>query len=1120
MSPGWERILMTRFVLRLSACAAACAFTLAARATDEIVVRLAPNWASPEHAAALVHGWGKVLWKEGARGYRIQLRNGIAASEAVRRVAGRTGVEAARPSWRPGLASLDGDLDTLGAMIADLKLQAREKGIDAEEGGLDYFEAYQDYVWQRAYPGKAIDWSVYGEAIAQRERMPHIQPGETDSGALWEFMGPTNLDIPYHTYYGTRPINGRVNGLAWDPVDPATYYLAAAGGGVWKTTDAGGTWVPLSDDWPTMHANAVAVDPANRNVVYAGTGDFHGGVGYSLGLMKSTDGGSTWSLKGAAQFGNKSISSIAIDPDNTNRLLVSTGRGASGGNGNVWQSNDGGETWATTLGTATVWWEVCFGARNPVSGTRWIYAAGSGAGGNVWRSGDRGATWSKLTPPIGAGNHARLEVATSRIAPDTVYLLAPADRKILKSLDGGTTWIDITTGFINGSTSNPTYNWSQSTYDAFIACSSKSGIDVVYVGLIDVAQSTDAGLTWRSIGGPTWLFSAIVHNDHQSVAVSPHDPNQVLFGSDGGVYRMTYTPTTNAFAWSMLSRNLGVSQFYKSSHHPTNPDIAVGGTQDNATPVSTGDLLNWRNQGGGDGGFCAINQINPSYQYVTAQFLAIYRTTNGWGSYSMITPSTGSDSKLFIAPIHLNQANPNYLYAGTNYLWRWNEATGSWTPRLGGRLLAASGAIRSIATSPASSTRIYTGATNGDVYMTSDGGSTWTQIDVGVASLPNRQITSIDVHPTDPDDVLVTVSGSGVGRLWRCTNPGAGAAARTWADVSGSGLGALPNVQANSVARDLDHPTTTWFVGSDVGVFVTSDSGLNWSNMTQSLGLPNIQVNDLHPVAGTRMLNAATYGRGLWRLALPLDNATLVSLAIAPDSVQGGEGTTGEVTLSGGAALAGSSVTLSTSSPLASTPGSVVVPFGQTSATFPITTLPVGTSTFVEVSGTRQSTIRTAAMLLRPAAGVVVPNWFSVSPGILVSGGLTELFNPEDQRLVARLNLASEEVGFPITLSLRGTSPTENPSALRFVVEGFSELSGVRQTIQLFDWIQGTYVTVDSRFASRSDSTVTVAATGALARFVQPGTRTVAARIGWEPVAAEVAYSWRVQVDRAWWVVE
>lgn len=1110
---------MIRHLGRIAACLCLSVGALAAHATDELLVRLAPGYATPKHAAYLVQGWGKVLWEEGTGAYRIQIGGGLDAAQARLRVAGRTGVVDVRRSWRPGSATLTGNLDDLAAMISDLKRQAREKGLDPEEAGVDYFEAYQDYVWQRAYPGRTVDWSVYAQAIAHRERMPRVEPGPTDSTLGWEFMGPTNLDIPYRTYYGTRPINGRVNGLAWDPVDPSTYYLAAAGGGVWKTTDAGGTWVPLSDDWPTIHANAVAVDPSNRNTVYAGTGDFHGGVGYSLGLMKSPDGGSTWSLKGAAEFGNKAISSIAIDPDTPTRLLVTTGRGASGGNGFVWRSNDGGETWTAALGTSAVWWGACFGARNVSNGARRLYAVGSGTGGNVWRSDDRGTSWTRLLPPISGGNHSRLEIAASPIAPDTVYLLVPADRKILKSLDAGATWTDISAGFVNGTASNPTYNWSQSTYDAFIACSSRNGVlDVLYVGLIDVVQSTDAGATWRSLGGPTYVASAIVHNDHQSVAVSPHDPNQVLFGSDGGVYRMAYNPTTNDFAWSMLSRNLGVSQFYKSSHHPSNPDIAIGGTQDNASPVSTGDLLNWRNKGGGDGGFAAINQTAPNTQYVTSQYLGLYRTTNGWSSSSTISPSTGSDSVLFIAPIHLNQASPNYLYAGTNYLWRWNESTTSWTSRLGGQLLAASGSVRSIATSPASATRIYTGATNGDVYMTEDGGTTWTQIDDGIVSLPNRQITYIDVHPANPDDVLVTVSGSGTGHLWRCTNPRAGAA-RTWVDVSGSGSTALPNVQANTVARDLDQPSTAWFVGSDVGVFVTVDGGLHWANMTQPLGLPNVQVNDLHTVPGTRRLNAATYGRGMWRLTLPRDDATLVSIGVAPSTVEGGTGATGSVELSGGAALAGSAVSLSTSSPLASVPASVVVPFGASSTGFPISTSPVGVPTTVQVNGTRLGTQRSASLTLNPAPGVVVPNWFRLGPGLLVSGGLPELANPDDQRLVARFNLAAEEIGFPITLDLRGTSSTSNPASLQFVLEGYSELSGVLQSILLFDWTQNLYVTVDARIVPTSETTLTVQASGNLARFVQAGTGTVAARIGWRPAAAEVAYSWRVRVDRAWWII-
>ena len=143
-----------------------------AQATDEVLVRLAPNYATPEHAALLVQGWGKVLMREAPGSYRVVLNGRIPMPEALSRLAGRTGVVSARRSWRPGVAGLTNDLSELSEMIAEMKQTGREKGIDAEEAGVDYFEAYQDYIAQRAYPNKTVDWAAYKNAERHRAAEP------------------------------------------------------------------------------------------------------------------------------------------------------------------------------------------------------------------------------------------------------------------------------------------------------------------------------------------------------------------------------------------------------------------------------------------------------------------------------------------------------------------------------------------------------------------------------------------------------------------------------------------------------------------------------------------------------------------------------------------------------------------------------------------------------------------------------------------------------------------------------------------------------------------------------------------------------------------------------------
>ena len=753
------------------------------------------------------------------------------------------------------------------------------------KGAGGYLEAYLYQLQMRAFPNDSVDWGKWDAAAAHRSRMPAARIGASRGGIRllglgeqWQFMGPRNLATPYRLFYGEGKLSGRVNAVAYDAGHPGTCYLASSGGGVWKTTDSGANWTPLSDGWTYLKASSIALDPVNTSTVYVGTGDFDGSSVYCMGIMKSTDGGASWTNYGRSDFGNTAVSALIVDPDAPNTLLAATGRGRTGF-GYVWRSTDAGVTWSPVVTAPAAWSDLKVGAL-PASGGRAYYATGLYSGGQMWRSTDQGATWTKLNPPLTPGtayDQNSLECAASPTAPGVVYLVSGYDQKVWKSAAYGAdgTWTDITGNFPNG-TDN--YNWSQRWYDIHAHCTTRtvagSPVDVLYVGLITLSQSLSGDAVWRDVG-LTYTNSALTHNDAHSMAFDPTDPNKALVGNDGGVFGYTYNPAADSWSFdSTLSSTLGVTEFYRIAPHPTNPDKILGGTQDNASPLSTGDLMNWRNVGQGDGGFCAINPQNPLTQYATAQFLGVFRTRDEWATTIKTTPSTGSDAKAFIAPIAISPSQPRYVYAGTNYLWRWDETAATWTARLGGQALAgAAHYVTAIAVSPSDAGRIYTGSNDGQLWMTTDGGSTWQLAGAGIVSLPARAISCIAVNPTDPSDLFVGLSGTGTGHLWRCANTQAGPA-RTWTDLSGAGATALPDVPVNAVALDPDTPTSSLYVATDVGVMASQDGGATWANATQPLGLPNVQVNDLVVAPGTRTLYAGTYGRGIWRIGLPSGVAT------------------------------------------------------------------------------------------------------------------------------------------------------------------------------------------------------------------------------------------------------
>lgn len=716
-------------------------------------------------------------------------------------------------------------------------------GIESEEG-VDLLESMLWSLRVRAYPDDRVDWARISKAAEDREKR---SPASWMKGR-WEFVGPQNLPVPYRIYFGQGPLNGRANAVAFDPENKRTWYLGAAGGGVWKTLDAGATWKPLTDHWPLMNVSSLVA--LEGGVVYAGTGDFpYPGLTASMGLMKSTDGGQTWARIGPAELDHFAISEILVDPDDHRIVTIATGRGARQW-GQVWRSTDAGQTWTAVIAKQAAWCGLSVSARDRTA-KRWYFAVGYDGVGHreVYRSRDRGATWEPVFKAGPVPMFSLCDVACSPKDPDVAYLLLGGLQRIFKTADAGKNWIDITAGHPGG------YNWAQDWYDLWLTCSTSPRGDVVYVGLIDVTQKV-GGAGWRSVG-VTYTPGALAHNDQQNAAVDPSDPNHLLMASDGGAYSFRYDPKKDTWAFTSHNAKLGITQIYRAAWHPTSPDTVLAGTQDNASPCCLGDRLTWKNVGGGDGAYCAINPENPAIQFASSQFLFLYRTDDNWRTTSFLGPETGNDRKAFIAPFALDRANPNVLYAGTNHLWRWNDASRSWTPRLGQARLSAQGALLAVA---AQGPRLYTGSSMGELWTSADAGATWTRID----RFPNRAITSIAISPRNPTDIVITLSGILAPHVWRCADT----TAPVWQDVSGSGDASVPDAPADGLARDPEDPDRRWYVATDVGVFATRDGGTTWQDATRPLGLPGVHVNDLEIVPGTGYLNAATFGRGLWRVKL------------------------------------------------------------------------------------------------------------------------------------------------------------------------------------------------------------------------------------------------------------
>ncbi|MBL8067131.1 MAG: hypothetical protein JNM28_01660 [Armatimonadetes bacterium] len=1055
---------------------AALGFSRAQFVSVDVRVQLKPGTDVVSSATALAAGRGKVVSVSG-NGFVLRLDSPDHLEGQLEAISARKSVAKAEPlaPRLPGEGILHRPLGEAKQIVEEYReayiewAEATGQELESEEGegmfevpGLDYLEAYLQWKHDRAYPNDEIDYSGYTEIADRRTyssaltREPqgtrvkeawNFNPsfglsgknsggGPTeDYAGMWEFMGPRDLAAPYRIYFGLSPVNGRANAVAFNPLDPQTFYIGGSNGGVWKTTDGGVNWSTTSDGWPLMGVSSLAVHPNNPDIVLAGTGDFYGGDVTGIGVMRSTDAGATW-VRTGLNMGSSYIPGLAFDPDTPNVVLAVAGR-TGGATRGVYRSTDSGQNWTEVVTTDQDWSYVDFGALRG-DGTRTVWAVAGGTA-TIVKSNDHGATWTSVTSPV-SGSVNPLHIAASKINPDTAYLLSTTNRKIYKTIDAGATWTDVTAGFPNGTGGTSTYNWSQGWYDYYIKTSSVNGQDMVFVGLIDVVLSVNGGSTWRNIGGSNYTAAytntAIVHQDNHNCAVDPTNPNHAVITTDGGAFDFVYNPASDTYSWIRLNKNLGITQFYTLATHPTNGDYAMGGTQDNSSPHSFGNLLQWGNPGAGDGAGCGINQTNPNIQYHSSQFHGLERTTNAWASSSSFAPSFGSDSVPFIGDLWLDPNDQTNVYINTNYLWRYKEGTGTWSARLGGTALSTSGQIRAVGIAPGDSNIIYTGASDGDLYMSRNFGASWTRLD-NLIGFTNRSILDISVNPNNKNDILVAVGGSGP-HLYRIT--GTDTPTPTLTDVSGSGATGLPNLAANSIARDPWQPETRWYIATDVGVFTTANSGGSYTDMTRPLGLPNTQVSRLKANAATGYLTAATFGRGMWRIKLV--PAVVTGVSVSPTSVMGGDGGSVTVTIDRPAPAGGVTVPLASGSPKLHVPATVFIPAGQSSAQVAYTTDEVAVD---------ENALVTASMGASASATVTIKattdfaaTAFNLLNATNISGGLPEILNSDDIRQTWQIDRIDRQASKAVYETVIGVV---NPSKVRIEIEGSSSLSGVSYAV-------------------------------------------------------------------------
>ena len=668
----------------------------------------------------------------------------------------------------------------------------------------------------------------------------------------WQSLGPGN-------------VGGRIRSIVIHPTIPSTLWVGCVGGGVWKSTNSAASWFPCNNWMANLAVACMVLDPTNPNVLYAGTGEGFGNADAirGAGVFKSIDGGINWTQLTSYALQNN-INRLAICPTNNLVLLAATGNG-------IWRSVNGGTNWTQTYNDSSVK-DIAF---HPTNGGKAI-ATPDGLG---LYSTDAGQTWTAAT---GLAPFGRIEFAYAPSSPNIVYASQDTNQgSLFLSTDGGVTYTLKNTGQSNLVT--------QGWYGNSIWVDPTNPNNLI-IGGVNLYHSTDGGVTltpmsdWTlgpgtaNIGGAAQPTSA--HADHHAIVSAPGfngvNNTTVYFGNDGGLACATnvYTVTTNS-GWTFLNNNLGITQLYGVAGNPTTLTIVSGNQDNGSTRWTTTSGTTWNYWGGGDGGFCAADPTDPNYFYGEYVNLQIYRSTDGGVTETYIFGNGLTDAGVpdgyadddpnaptsanFIAPFILDPNNPNTMLGGGSNLWRSvNIKTASptnvaWANIKSG--VASGSFISAIAVAKSNSDIIWVGYNDGEIYATANGtaGSpTWVEKDS--VAMPGSVCTRLAIDPTNSSTVYATFGGFNTNNVYRTTDGGT-----TWTNIAG-GLPAAP-VYSIVIAP---FNSSYIYVGTDVGVFGSANSGATWSPANE--GPANVQVQELTWVRN--YLVAGTHGLGAYWIAL------------------------------------------------------------------------------------------------------------------------------------------------------------------------------------------------------------------------------------------------------------
>ena len=712
---------------------------------------------------------------------------------------------------------------TMQEMVASFNAYWSQHDKDKKGSGYKPFKRWE-YQWSNnthpdgtlATPGEL--WSAWQTKIASRNATSRASSATTAKTSNWLPVGPFS-----HTNTGSWSSGqGRVNVVYVDPSNANTIYVGAPAGGIWKSTDAGVNWAPLSDNLPQIGVSGIVVAHNNSNVIYIATGDRDASDTYSVGILKSTDGGVTWNTTGLS-FANTftTASDIYMHPTDANTLWVATSAG-------LYKTTNAGVSWTNVLSGNIKDIKIKPGDPNT------IYAVKPSS---FHKSTDGGATFTTITSGLPASS-GRLVIDVTPANSAYVYVLSSttghAFQGLYRSTDSGTTFTK------TASTTN-IFESTQAWYDLALGVSATDA-NVVFTGCLNVWKSSDGGASFTKVNN--WSSPSAATYTHADIHFLRFYGNKLYCGSDGGIYVSSNVGTS----FTSLTTGLQISQFYKISVSKQTSSKMVGGLQDNGGHGYSNNQ--WKNYYGADGMDTGVDPTNENkfYGFIQSGGTLYISTTAGDNLSSSVN---GPESGNWVTPLAINSTGQ--VFAGYTKVYRLNGT--SWVAST----TSFASAAENLVIDPSDDNKMYV-SDGTKLYKSTDKGVTF-----ALAYTFPTTVKDIRVHSTNSNTIYAVTSGT-AGLVYQSTDGGA-----TFTSINNG----LPAIAKNVIVHQGQNPQNPLYLGTYLGVYYKDDSMSAWEPFDTNL--PNVPVTDLEINYIDNNITAATYGRGIWRSSITLDGGDTVA---------------------------------------------------------------------------------------------------------------------------------------------------------------------------------------------------------------------------------------------------